>query len=74
MPVSPAPLTRRPAAVLRLRHDGVAVWRLIKILSALGADVGIYVLRDSGHDRGIVLSETVGSDRDGLAVDPGPST
>ncbi|MCK1466881.1 hypothetical protein ACVWZV_009640 [Bradyrhizobium sp. GM5.1] len=58
------------AAVLRSRHDGIAVWHL---LSALGAGVGTYLLPDNGHDRGTVLSETVGSDRDGLAVDPGPS-
>jgi hypothetical protein len=28
-------------------HDGCEVWRLIKVLCALGADVGIFVNRDS---------------------------
>ncbi|MCK1442792.1 XRE family transcriptional regulator [Bradyrhizobium sp. 48] len=45
--------------ILRSRHDGYEVWRLIKVLTALGADVGITVVPDSGHDRGVVLSETV---------------
>lgn len=50
-----------------------AVWSLIRILSALGADA-IYVLPDSGRDHGIVLSETVGSDQDSLAPEPESST
>lgn len=41
------------------RHGGYEVWRLIRILTALGADIGIYVVPESGRDRGIVLSETV---------------
>ncbi|MBR0707952.1 XRE family transcriptional regulator [Bradyrhizobium liaoningense] len=45
--------------MLRSRHDAYEVWRLIKVLTALGADVGITVFPDSGHDRGVVLSETV---------------
>lgn len=45
--------------ILRSRHDGYEVWRLIKMLTALGADVGITILPDSGHDRGVVLPETV---------------
>lgn len=45
--------------MLNYRHDGYEVWRLIKLLSALGADVGIYINRDSGHDRGIVLAQSV---------------
>jgi len=44
--------------MLNYRHDGNEVWRLIKVLCALGADVGIYVNRDSGHDRGIVLVQS----------------
>jgi hypothetical protein len=46
--------------ILCSRHDGYEVWRLIKILTALGADVGIFVLPDSSHDRGVVSSETMG--------------
>lgn len=45
--------------VMNHRHGGYEVWRLIKVLAALGADVGITVFPDSGHDRGVVLSETV---------------
>ncbi|MFT3940283.1 XRE family transcriptional regulator [Rhodopseudomonas sp.] len=46
--------------VLRSRHENSEVWRLIRILTALGADVGIYVIPGSGSDRGVVVSETVG--------------
>jgi hypothetical protein len=46
--------------IVRSRHEGYEVWRLIRILTALGADVGIYVLPDSGHAQGVVLSETIG--------------
>jgi predicted XRE-type DNA-binding protein len=46
--------------MMNYRHDGYEVWRLIRLLSALGADVGIYVNRDSGHARGIVLSQSIG--------------
>jgi predicted XRE-type DNA-binding protein len=45
--------------MMNYRHDGYEVWRLIKLLSALGADVGIYVNRNSGHDKGIVLSQSI---------------
>jgi hypothetical protein len=34
--------------ILRSKHDGYEVWRLIKVLTALGADVGITVFPDSG--------------------------
>jgi hypothetical protein len=34
------------------------------VLTALGADVGITVFPDSGHDRGVVLSETVRKDKE----------
>jgi hypothetical protein len=50
--------------IMNHRHDGYELWRLIKVLTALGADVGIQVLPDSGHDRGIVLSETIGTDKE----------
>ena len=40
-------------------HDEYDVWRLIKLLCALGADVGIYINRTSGHERGIVLSQSL---------------
>jgi hypothetical protein len=45
--------------MMNYRHDGYEVWRLIKLLCALGADVGIYVNRDSGHEKGIVLSQSI---------------
>jgi hypothetical protein len=44
---------------MNYRHDDYEVWRLIRLLSALGADVGIYVNRDSGHAKGIVLLQTL---------------
>lgn len=47
--------------IMNHRHDGCGVWRLIGALTALG-DVGIHVLPDSGHERGVVLSETIGTD------------
>lgn len=46
--------------IVTSRHDGYEVWRLIKILTALGADVGTVVLPDSGHRRGVVTSDTIG--------------
>ena len=45
--------------MMNYRHDDYEVWRLIRLLSALGADVGIYVNRDSGHAKGIVLLQTL---------------
>lgn len=50
--------------MLRSVHDGYEVWRLIKVLTALGADVGITVFPDGDHDRGVVLSETVRKTRE----------
>lgn len=46
--------------IVRSRHGGYEVWRLVRILTVLGADVVIYVLPESGSDRGVVVSETVG--------------
>jgi hypothetical protein len=34
------------------------------VLTALGADVGITVIPNSGHDRGVVLSETIRKDKE----------
>jgi hypothetical protein len=34
--------------MMSYRHEGYEVWRLIRLLCALGADVGIYVNRTSG--------------------------
>jgi hypothetical protein len=45
--------------MMKYPQDGYDVWRLIKLLSALGADVGIYINRKSGHERGIVLSQSL---------------
>jgi len=45
--------------MMNYRHDGYEVWRLIKLLCALGADVGIHVNRDSGNDKGIVLAQSI---------------
>jgi predicted XRE-type DNA-binding protein len=50
--------------ILRSGHDGFEVWRLIKALCALGADVGISVNRDSGHEKGVVLTHTIEPDKE----------
>ncbi len=50
--------------ILRSRHDGYEVWRLIKVLCALGADVGIVVNRDSGHEKGVILAQTGEADKE----------
>jgi hypothetical protein len=50
--------------ILTGRYSGLQVWRLIKALCALGADVGISVVRDSGHDKGVVLTHTVEPDQE----------
>lgn len=45
--------------IMSHQHGGYEVWRLIKVLTALGADFRITVLPGGGHDRGVVLPETV---------------
>jgi predicted XRE-type DNA-binding protein len=45
--------------IINSRHAEYSVWRLMKILAALGADVGIVVNPDSGNDRGIILPQTL---------------
>lgn len=45
--------------IVNHRHGSYEVWRLIEVLTALGADVAITVFPDGGHDRGVVLPETV---------------
>jgi len=50
--------------IVNHQHGGYEVWRLIKVLTALGADVGITVFPDGGHDRGVVLPETVRKSRE----------
>jgi hypothetical protein len=50
-------------------QDGYDAWRLIKLLSALGADVGIYINRTSGHERGIVLSQSLADALDEVDAD-----
>ena len=50
--------------MLRSVHDGYEVWRLVKVLTAMGADVGITVIPDSGRDRGVVLSKTIRKTRE----------
>jgi hypothetical protein len=52
--------------IMNYRHDGYEVWRLIKVLTALGADVAITILPDGGHERGVVLPETVRQDKEQL--------
>jgi predicted XRE-type DNA-binding protein len=55
--------------ILNYRHDGYEVWRLIKLLCALGADVCISVARESGHHKGIVLSQTIHDDKESTLRD-----
>jgi hypothetical protein len=45
--------------IMNHRHGGYEVWRLIKVLTVLGADVVITILPDGGRERGVVLPETV---------------
>ena len=45
--------------IINSRHAEYSVWRLMKILSALGADIGIVVNPESGNERGIILSQTL---------------
>jgi hypothetical protein len=55
--------------MMKYPHDGYDVRRLIKLLSALGADVGIYINRTSGHERGIVLSQSLADVLDEVDAD-----
>jgi predicted XRE-type DNA-binding protein len=50
--------------IMSHRHSGYEIWRLIKVLTALGADVGITVVPDSGRDRGVVPPETIRKDKE----------
>jgi hypothetical protein len=50
--------------IMNHRHNGYEVWRLIKVLTALGADVGITVFPDGRRDRRVVLPETVRKTKD----------
>ncbi len=45
--------------IINYRHDDYSVWRLMKVLSSLGADIGIMIDPDSGNERGIILPETL---------------
>jgi predicted XRE-type DNA-binding protein len=45
--------------IINSRHNDYSVWRLIKVLAALGADIGIVINPDSGNDRGIILPQTL---------------
>jgi predicted XRE-type DNA-binding protein len=45
--------------IINYRHDDYSVWRLMKILSDLGADIGIMINPDSGNQRGIILPQTL---------------
>jgi predicted XRE-type DNA-binding protein len=46
--------------IVNSRFEDYSVWRLIKILSALGTDVLIAVNPSGGNDRGVILSHTAG--------------
>lgn len=45
--------------IINHRHDGYGVWRLMKMLSALGADVLITVNPASGYDKGVIYSKNI---------------
>jgi hypothetical protein len=57
--------------MMNYRHNGCEVWRLIKLPSALGADVSIYVNRESGNKKGIVLSQTIQNDNEAALCETG---
>jgi predicted XRE-type DNA-binding protein len=57
--------------IINYRHDDYSVWRLMKVLSALGADIGIMINPDSGNERGIILPETLEAPEETVA--PGMS-
>jgi predicted XRE-type DNA-binding protein len=45
--------------IVNNRFQDLSVWKLLKVLSALGADVMIAVNPNSGEERGIIASQTV---------------
>jgi predicted XRE-type DNA-binding protein len=55
------------ARIINSHHNDYSVWRLIKVLAALGADIGIVINPDSGNERGIILPQTLeaSSEEDG---------
>jgi predicted XRE-type DNA-binding protein len=50
--------------IINYRHDDYSVWRLMKMLSALGADILITVNPSSDYEHGVILSSNV-NDRAG---------
>jgi len=68
-PGLPASPSRTSIGILNYRHDGYEVRRLIKLLCALGADVCISLARESGLDKGIVLSQTIHDDKEATLRD-----
>jgi predicted XRE-type DNA-binding protein len=45
--------------IVNSRFQDLSVWKLLKVLSALGADVMIAVHPNGGEERGIIASQTV---------------
>jgi predicted XRE-type DNA-binding protein len=60
------------SSIINYRHDDYSVWPLMKVLSALGADIGIVINPDSGNERGIILPETLEAPEETVAPGMGP--
>lgn len=58
--------------IVNSRHAEYSVWRLMKILSALGADIGIMINVDSGNEQGVILSQTLEAAEEAIAPRMGP--
>jgi predicted XRE-type DNA-binding protein len=58
--------------IINYRHNEYSVWRLMKVLSALGADIGILINPQSGNERGIILPETLEGPEETVAPGMGP--
>jgi predicted XRE-type DNA-binding protein len=52
--------------IINYRHDTYSVWRLMKMLSALGADILITVNPTSEYEHGVILSQNVNDHGGGL--------
>lgn len=55
------------------RHDKISVWRLMKVLTALGVDIGIMINVDSGNERGVIMSHTLEAPEAEMEPAPGMS-
>ena len=56
--------------IINGKFDEYSVWRLLKVLGALGADVVIAVNPSSDNDHGMIIAQTVEREEPALSMAP----